>query len=64
MKILITGGSVDANLDAVKIITNTFRGGLMADLSDSMKAKDGPRSSVTYLTSKGAKLPLVVAPKI
>ena len=32
MRILITGGPVHAKLDAVKIITNTFKGGLMAEL--------------------------------
>lgn len=32
-KILITGGPVHANLDAVKIITNRFRGGRMVDLA-------------------------------
>ena len=44
MKILITGGPVHANLDAVKIITNTFRGRLMAEMADLMKAKDRLRS--------------------
>jgi phosphopantothenoylcysteine synthetase/decarboxylase len=32
MRILITGGPVHAYLDAVKIITNKFKGGLMAEL--------------------------------
>jgi phosphopantothenoylcysteine synthetase/decarboxylase len=32
MKILITGGPVHAYLDPVKIITNKFKGGLMAEL--------------------------------
>ena len=32
MKMLITGGPVHAYLDAVKIITNKFKGGLMAEL--------------------------------
>lgn len=56
MKILITGGPVHANLDAVKIITNKFKGGLMCDLADRMLSKQGV--SVTYLMAKGAKVPM------
>jgi hypothetical protein len=56
MKILITGGPVHANLDAVKIITNKFKGGLMCDLADRMLSKSGV--GVTYLTAKGANLPV------
>ena len=37
MKILITGGPVHAKLDAVKIITNTFKGGLMAELGKVLR---------------------------
>lgn len=53
MNILITGGPVHAYLDAVKIITNKFKGGLMAQLAEvlSLNAK------VTYLTTKSSKLP-------
>ncbi len=53
--ILITGGPVHAYLDDVKIITNKFRGGLMADLADNMDKKS--RVEVTYLTSKGSTYP-------
>jgi len=38
--ILITGGPVHCNLDAVKIITNRFRGGLIAELADDLLSKD------------------------
>src|SRR5258706_15656847 len=55
MKILITGGPVYAKLDAVKIITNTFKGGLMAQLAENL-IKSGP-VHITYLTSKGSRLP-------
>lgn len=34
--ILITGGPVHAHLDAVKIITNRFKGGLMAELANNL----------------------------
>jgi len=51
--ILITGGPVHAYLDSVKIITNRFKGGLMADLADKLHDK----VNVTYLTSKAAVLP-------
>lgn len=47
MKILISGGPVPANLDAVKIVTNKFKGGLMASLAKSL-AQEG--NDVTYLT--------------
>lgn len=55
MKILITGGPVHAYLDAVKIITNRFKGGLMAELADTLQLRIGVE--VTYLTVKGAKIP-------
>lgn len=54
MKILVTGGPVHAHLDAVKIITNRFRGGLMADLADRL-ARAG--AEVIYLTARGAREP-------
>jgi hypothetical protein len=53
--ILITGGPVHAHLDSVKIITNNFKGGLMADLATQMAwVKD---TAVTYLCSAAAKIP-------
>jgi hypothetical protein len=52
-RILITGGPVSAPLDAVKIITNKFRGGLMAELA----ARLSQNTSVTYLTSRSSILP-------
>jgi phosphopantothenate---cysteine ligase (CTP) len=62
-KILITGGPVHAYLDDVKIITNRFKGGLMADLAEKFIkmshytsiSKD--RIHVTYLCSKDSKQP-------
>jgi hypothetical protein len=53
--ILITGGPVHAYLDAVKIITNTFRGSFMADLATEL-SKD---ANVTYLCNKASKIPSV-----
>ena len=44
MKILITGGPVHAKLDAVKFVTNRFKGGLIADLADNMSN----HAKVTY----------------
>ena len=54
-KILITGGAVHAHLDAVKIVTNKFRGGLMASLGEDLIT----RSEVHYICSSdlGAKVP-------
>jgi len=57
MKILITGGAVHGKLDDVKIITNRFRGGLMAELADILSAN----FEVTYLTSKGSVIPQKVS---
>lgn len=54
MKILITGGPVHAHIDSVKIITNKFRGGLMAKLADQLSNKN---IEITYLTSKGSNIP-------
>jgi len=53
MRILVTGGPVHAHLDPVKIITNRFRGGLMAELAEELSY----HAEVTYLTAKGAELP-------
>jgi hypothetical protein len=54
VKVLITGGPVHAHIDAVKIITNKFKGGLMADLADRFCLED---CKVTYLSSPEAKAP-------
>lgn len=35
-KILVTGGPVSTSLDAVKVITNRFKGGLMKQLADAL----------------------------
>jgi len=48
-RILVTGGPVAANLDAVKLITNRFKGGRMLALANEL-ANDGAR--VTYLASE------------
>jgi hypothetical protein len=65
MRILITGGPVHAYLDAVKIITNKFKGGLMAELADKFKLQpDGHKVEITYLTAKGMKVPSTNNPTI
>jgi len=46
-RILITGGPVHAYLDAVKVITNRFKGGLMVRLAQDFARYDG--AQVTYL---------------
>ena len=53
-RILVTGGPVHAYLDPVKLVTNRFRGGLMADLANEM-AKRG--EDVTYLCAKWSEKP-------
>jgi hypothetical protein len=56
--LLISGGPVHAHLDAVKIITNKFRGRLMAELADQLAGLVYPEKfEVTYLTSKHGALP-------
>ena len=56
MKILVTGGSVHAKIDAVKFITNRFKGGLMAKLAyDLVQLRKGVE--VVYLCSDGSKKP-------
>lgn len=47
-KILVTGGPVHAHLDAVKVITNRFKGGRMLALADELEDLG---HDVTYLTS-------------
>lgn len=49
MKILVTGGPVHAKLDAVKFVTNRFKGGLMVKLAEDL---DFQEQDVTYLCSK------------
>jgi len=53
--ILISGGPVHAHLDAVKIITNRFKGGLMAATAEQLNAL--PDVEVHYLSSKGSVIP-------
>lgn len=66
-RILITSGPVHSHLDDVKIITNRFKGGLMASLANQMVGildpslqkndKDPFSYNVTYLSSKDTKKP-------
>jgi len=59
-QILITGGPVHAYLDSVKIITNRFKGGLMAKMVSSFvkMAEEGDADvKVTYLCSKSSQQP-------
>ena len=51
-KILITGGPVHAKIDAVKFVTNRFRGGRMADLATKMAKQS--EVEVTYMCPKGS----------
>ena len=53
-KILISGGPVHAYLDDVKIITNKFKGGLMAQLATEMNLYN---HDVDYLCNKGGLRP-------
>jgi len=55
-KILITGGPVYAHLDSVKIITNRFKGGRIAELAYKLAFRD-KKIRVTYLCSCGSKQP-------
>ena len=48
-RILVTAGPVHAKLDAVKIVTNRFKGGRMAALASALAYR---RHSVTCLTSR------------
>jgi len=54
-KILITGGAVYAYLDAVKIISNKFRGGRIAQLAVDFVEKG--KAKVTYLCAKDSVHP-------
>lgn len=58
-KILITGGPVHAHLDAVKIITNKFMGGLIAEFADRLVEYGNGEIEVHYVaaTRLGAIIP-------
>ena len=69
-KILITGGPVHAYLDDVKIITNKFKGGLMAELADKflitndlVHKQEEDKVHITYLCSKDSKKPGYISDK-
>jgi phosphopantothenate-cysteine ligase len=53
--ILITGGPVHAHLDSVKIITNNFKGGLIAELAHDLSMNG--EIQITYLCSRVSKTP-------
>lgn len=62
--ILVTGGPVHAYLDDVKIITNKFKGGLMAKLADNLYDSYRARSGhdchgcrMWYLSANGSTMP-------
>lgn len=55
MKILITGGPVHGKIDDVKIVTNKFKGGLIAELADQLA--EYPNVDITYLTTKDSSKP-------
>lgn len=61
--VLITGGPVCAHLDDVKIITNRFKGGLMANLAEKMTDiglnENRLKYFITYLSSKDAEQPSI-----
>jgi len=54
LKVLVTGGPVFAYLDSVKIITNKFKGGLIAQMAEELSNLE---CEVTYLTSKDGIIP-------
>lgn len=54
-RILVTGGPVHAKLDAVKIVTNRFKGGRMAALADALAVLG---HDVVYLCAQGSTEPL------
>lgn len=58
-KLLVTGGPVHAHLDAVKVITNRFKGGLMCQLSEALANFNAEVIEVTYLCAPavGAQTP-------
>lgn len=54
MKILVTGGPVHAKIDAVKKVTNGFKGGLMAKLANELQVLG---AEVFYLCSEDSTKP-------
>lgn len=56
-RLLVTGGPVHAKLDDVKIITNRFKGGLIAELVNLFFKKYPDDVSIIYLCSKGSIIP-------
>ena len=54
MRILVTGGPVHAHLDAVKVITNRFKGSRMLELAAELWYRD---VEITYLKSDIVPLP-------
>lgn len=56
-KLLITGGPVHAHLDAVKVITNRFKGGLMCQLSEALAGYDGAEIMYLCAPAFGAQTP-------
>jgi len=54
VKVLITGGPVFEYLDSVKIVTNRFKGGRIAELADHIEDLG---ATVTYLCSKDSVKP-------
>ncbi|HUU89338.1 MAG TPA: phosphopantothenoylcysteine decarboxylase [Candidatus Glassbacteria bacterium] len=61
-KILVTGGPVHAHLDSVKIITNRFKGGLMAATANKLNGLTDVE--VHYLRSKGSVIPDIPSDQI
>lgn len=55
-KVLVTGGPVHAHLDAVKILTNQFKGGTIVHLAEVL-ASHYDDLHITYLCAKGAEIP-------
>jgi len=60
-KILVTGGPVHAKLDAVKIVTNRFRGGRIVRMARLLAQKG---HDLTYLCSKDAAHPNTLVPRV
>ncbi len=55
MRILVTGGPVYGRIDAVKIVTNQFRGGLMAELANDLSVPE--ENEIIYLCTKDSVQP-------
>jgi len=58
MRILVTGGPVHGRIDAVKIVTNTFKGGLMAQLANEISKEAGRDAEIVYLCTKDSVQPI------